>query len=69
MLLTLTAFDGTRDVAPLVPLVAAAAPVTSIATSVTHTPPALFHTFTCSVCDPSGAVTGPSMYCAFQEDV
>jgi hypothetical protein len=61
MLLTFTAFEGTTDVAPLLASFAVAPAVTSIETSVTQMAPLSPHTFTCSVCEPLGAPTGPSM--------
>jgi hypothetical protein len=69
ILLTFTAFDGTTEVAPLLAAFAVAPAVTSIVTSVTHAAPLSPQTFTCRVCDPLGAATGPSMYVAFHDEV
>ena len=68
MLLTFVSFDGTTANAPL-DVALAPASSTSTVTSVTHTPPLSFQTFTCNVCHPLGAPTGPSILCAFQDDV
>jgi hypothetical protein len=53
MLPTRTASEGTTEVA--------LPPVTSIETSVTQTFPLSLQTFTCRVCQPFGAETGPFM--------
>src|SRR5581483_272537 len=59
------AFDGTTAMPPPPPLL----PPTLMETSVTQMPPWLFHIFTCNVCQPLGAVTGPLMYQSFQAEV
>ena len=70
MLLTLTAFDGIIEAEPDEAVVEVAAPAaTSMETSVTQTAPEPLHTFTCKVCQPLGAATGPSMYCTGQLEV
>lgn len=56
MLPILTAFAGTTAFAPL-PF--APPPSTLTETSETHTAPQSLHAFTCTVCHPLGALTGP----------
>jgi hypothetical protein len=69
MLLTLTAFDGITEVDPDEAVAEVAPAATSMETSVTQTAPEPLHTFTCKVCQPLGAATGPLMYCAGQLEV